>query len=86
LRAASLHYWWFASRDFDHGNAATDAFLLEASDKAYREDKDALEWIMDVVRHDSEPHLDLNFAPDKPGLLMRRVMHDLAAREAGHPV
>lgn len=79
----SIHYWWFNSRDSNLDDPAADAYLHEASSKAYLEDVDALEWILDVVTRDAEPQFDLNFAPDKPGLLMRRALHDMAAREAG---
>lgn len=79
----AIHYWWFASRNFKLDDAAIDAHLLGASTKAYQEDVDALEWIMDVVQSDSEPQFDLNFAPDKPGLMMRQILYRLAAAEAG---
>lgn len=79
----AIHYWWFNSRDFKLDDQAADDYLYEASAKAYLEDVDALEWILDVVTQDAQPQFDLNFAPDKPGLLMRRVIHDRAAREAG---
>jgi phenylpropionate dioxygenase-like ring-hydroxylating dioxygenase large terminal subunit len=82
----SIHYWWFNSRDFDLKNQESDAFLHTASAKAYLEDVDALEWILSVVRQDSETQSDLNFAPDKPGLLMRRALYDRAAAEAGHDI
>lgn len=78
-----IHYWWFCSRNFNLDDEAADEHLLAASTKAYQEDVDALEWILDVVRNDSEPQFDLNFAPDKPGLLMRQVLYRLAAAEAG---
>jgi phenylpropionate dioxygenase-like ring-hydroxylating dioxygenase large terminal subunit len=78
----SIHYWWFCSRNFNLEDKHADAHLLAASTKAYQEDVDALEWIMDVVIKDSEPQFDLNFAPDKPGLLMRQVLHRLAAKES----
>lgn len=79
----SIHYWWFASRNFKIDDQAIDEHLHTASSKAYLEDVDALEWIMQAVQSDTEPQFDLNFAPDKPGLMMRRVLHDLAAAEAG---
>lgn len=79
----SMHYWWFNSRDFNLDDAAADEHLDTSSAKAYLEDVDALEWIMDVVRNDSQPQFDLNFAPDKPGLMMRQVLYRLAAAEAG---
>ncbi|MEN9538696.1 MAG: hypothetical protein RLZZ126_931 [Pseudomonadota bacterium] len=78
----SIHYWWFNSRDFKLDDPEADDYLHTASAKAYLEDVDALEWIMDVVKQDVEPQFDLNFAPDKPGLMMRRILHDLAAAEA----
>jgi vanillate O-demethylase monooxygenase subunit len=79
----AIHYWWFVSRNFSLEDEAIDKHLYEASDKAYLEDVDALEWIMDVVRNDAEPQFDLNFAPDKPGLMMRQVLYRMAAQEAG---
>ena len=39
--------------------------------------------LMDVVRRDTQPQFDLNFALDKPGLMMRQVLYRLAAAEAG---
>lgn len=79
----SIHYWWFNSRNFNLQDTQTDDYLQSASAKAYLEDVDALEWIMQAVRGDVEPQFDLNFAPDKPGLMMRQVLHRLAAAEAG---
>lgn len=79
----SIHYWWFNSRNFKLDDAAADEYLQTSSAKAYLEDVDALEWIMDVVRNDTQPQFDLNFAPDKPGLMMRQVLYRLAAAEAG---
>jgi hypothetical protein len=34
--------------------------------QAYNEDVEALEWIMDVVRNDADPQIDLSFAPISP--------------------
>ncbi len=79
----SIHYWWFCSRNFKLEDTAIDEHLYSASAKAYQEDVDALEWIMNVVLNDSEPQFDLNFAPDKPGLMMRQILYRLAAAEAG---
>ncbi|TGP39844.1 hypothetical protein EN871_31190, partial [bacterium M00.F.Ca.ET.228.01.1.1] len=77
----SIHYWWFNSRNFNLEDKEADAFLYEASDKAYKEDVDALEWILEAVTSDVEPQFDLNFAPDKPGLLMRQILLCMAATE-----
>lgn len=79
-----IHYWWFNTRNFDLDNSKTDDFLYEASTKAYLEDVDALEAILNAVQTDVEPQFDLNFAPDKPGLMMRKVLHQRAAAEAGY--
>lgn len=79
----SIHYWWFNSRNFNLEDPSADEHLATASAKAYLEDVDALEWIMDVVMKDSEPQFDLSFAPDKPGLMMRQVLYRMAAKEAG---
>lgn len=78
----SMHYWWFCSRDFKHDDAAIDEHLSTASAKAYKEDVDALEWIMDNILKDAEPQFDLHFAPDKPGLMMRQSLYRLAMAEA----
>ena len=80
----SIHYWWFNSRDFKQTDPEADAFLYSASEQAYIEDVDALEWISQVVQSDPTPQFDLNFAPDKPGLFMRRIIHRLATSEASN--
>ncbi len=77
----SIHYWWFCSRDFKHDEPAIDEHLLSASQQAYKEDVDALEWIMENILSDAEPQFDLHFAPDKPGLMMRQYLHQLSTLE-----
>lgn len=77
----SIHYWWFNTRDKRIDDTEADAFLLAASEQAYLEDVEALEWILEAVTTDVEPQFDLNFAPDKPGLLMRRVLFEQARSE-----
>lgn len=79
----SLHYWWFNSRDFAHDDEEIDRYLTKASEAAYLEDVDALEWISELVQRDSEPQFDLSFAPDKPGLMMRRILFRSAEVEKG---
>jgi phenylpropionate dioxygenase-like ring-hydroxylating dioxygenase large terminal subunit len=77
----TIHYWWFNSRDQRIDDAEADSFLLAASEQAYLEDVEALEWILEAVKTDIEPQFDLNFAPDKPGLFMRRVLFERAEQE-----
>lgn len=77
----SIHYWWFNSRDYKPGDTDIDTFLYEASSKAYHEDVDALEWIMEVVEKDQEQQFDMSFAPDRPGLMARRIMYRKAMAE-----
>lgn len=78
----SIHYWWFNSRDFKPADPGIDTFLREASAKAYYEDVEALEWIMEVVKRDEEQQFDMSFAPDRPGLMARRIMYRKAMAEA----
>ena len=78
----SIHYWWFNSRDYRPEDAEIDRFMFEAHSQAYHEDLEALEWINEVVRNDGEAQFDLSFAPDKPGLMARRIMYRLAMKEA----
>lgn len=77
----AIHYWWFNSRDYKPGDPEIDRFLFDASSKAYQEDVEALQWIMDNVLQDEAPQFDLSFAPDKPGLMARRIIHRLAEAE-----
>ncbi len=77
----SIHYWWFNSRDYAQGDPETDTFMFEAHSQAYYEDVEALQWINEVVRADGEEQFDLSFAPDKPGLMARRIMYRLAMDE-----
>lgn len=78
----TIHYWWFNTRDFKLDDLDADSFLQAASEKAYLEDVDALEWISAVVQNDTEQQFDVSFAPDKPGLLMRRNLYLLADKES----
>src|SRR4051812_6552567 len=78
----SIYYWWFVSRDYRPEDPEIDRFMSEAHSKAYYEDLEVLEWINEVVRHDGEEQFDLSFAPDKPGLMARRIMYRLAVKEA----
>lgn len=78
----SIHYWWFNSRDYRPGDTEIDKYMFEAHSQAYHEDVEALEWINEVVRTDGEAQFDLSFAPDKPGLMARRIMYRLSAKEA----
>jgi phenylpropionate dioxygenase-like ring-hydroxylating dioxygenase large terminal subunit len=77
-----INYWWFSSRDCLIDDPKADEHIFNGSVKAYTEDVDALEWISDVVQSDEEPQFDLSFAPDKPALMMRRIIFDLAREEA----
>ena len=79
----SIHYWWFNSRDYQQDDASVNQFMIEAHSQAYYEDVEALEWINEVVRTDGEEQFDLSFAPDKPGLMARRIMYRLAMKEVG---
>ena len=78
----SIHYWWFNSRDYRPGDPQIDQFMREAHTQAYSEDVEALQWINEVVRKDGEAQFDLSFAPDKPGLMARRIIYRLALKEA----
>jgi vanillate O-demethylase monooxygenase subunit len=78
----SIHYWWFVSRDYRPGDSEIDNIMVEAHSQAYYEDVEALEWINEVVRNDGELQFDLSFAPDKPGLMARRILFRLAVNEA----
>jgi hypothetical protein len=77
----AMHYWWFNSRDFKPADSAIDKFLHQASSKAYAEDVEALQWIMEVVKQDNQQQFDLSFAPDRPGLMARRIMYRAAMKE-----
>lgn len=80
----SIHYWWFNSRDMKPGDAEIDKFMREAHAQAYSEDVEALEWITEVVLNDNDPQqCELSFAPDKPGLMARRILYRLAMAERG---
>ncbi len=78
----AIHYWWFNSRDCNVDDAQADAFLVDASMKAYQEDVDALTWIQETVERETEPFEELSFGPDRPGIAMRRILLKLANEEA----
>jgi hypothetical protein len=58
-------------------------FLREASARSCQEDVDAPAWIYQNVTNDPAPFVEQSFAPDPPGLLMRRTLHRLATAELG---
>jgi phenylpropionate dioxygenase-like ring-hydroxylating dioxygenase large terminal subunit len=78
----SIHYWWFNSRDFGLDDQAASAYLVEASNKAYQEDVEALGWIQQEVEKDEGPVAELSFGPDRPGLAMRKILLRLAMQES----
>ena len=49
--------------------------------KAYQEDVDALGWIQEVVERETEPFEELSFAPDRPGIAMRKILLRLVNEE-----
>ncbi|MBB5393786.1 MULTISPECIES: aromatic ring-hydroxylating dioxygenase subunit alpha [unclassified Herbaspirillum] len=78
----TIHYWWFNSRNCNIDDTAVDQYLHDASIKAYKEDVDALTWIQQEVEKESEPIEEASFAPDRPGIAMRKILLRLAAEEA----
>jgi phenylpropionate dioxygenase-like ring-hydroxylating dioxygenase large terminal subunit len=77
----TIHYWWFNSRDFGLDDAAASTYLTEASNRAYREDVDALAWIQAEVEKEEGPLTELSFGPDRPGIAMRKILLRLAMEE-----
>ena len=80
-RQNSIHYWWFASRDFDLHDKEVDTFLTINSEKAYLEDVDALTAIQAMYDQEPDDLAELSFAPDRPGIMMRRNLYRLAMAE-----
>lgn len=80
-RQNTIHYWWFNSRNFGLQDAAAGEYLHKSSTKAFMEDVDALTWIQDTYDQESGPVPELSFGPDRPGLLMRRILLRLASGE-----
>jgi phenylpropionate dioxygenase-like ring-hydroxylating dioxygenase large terminal subunit len=78
----SIHYWWFNSRNFGLDDEAASKYLIDASNKAYQEDVDALTWIQAEVEKESEPIEELSFGPDRPGIAMRKILLRLATEES----
>lgn len=77
----TIHYWWFNSRDTYLDDSATDEYMIASSVKAYQEDVDALGWIQEVVERETEPFEELSFAPDRPGIAMRKILLRLVNEE-----
>jgi phenylpropionate dioxygenase-like ring-hydroxylating dioxygenase large terminal subunit len=77
----SIHYWWFNSRDFHLQDAEVDAFMQKESQTAYAQDEDALNWIQATYDGLDAPPTELSFGPDRPGLMMRKVLLKMAQSE-----
>jgi phenylpropionate dioxygenase-like ring-hydroxylating dioxygenase large terminal subunit len=76
----SIHYWWFNSRDFALQDTGASEFLRSSSEKAYLEDVEALEWISEAVHASPDPR-EVSFRSDRPGLLMRQKLLEMAMAE-----
>jgi len=80
-RQNSIHYWWFNSRDFDLNDEEVSAYLHQESQTAYAQDEDALNWIQATYDELDEPPDELSFGPDRPGLMMRKLLLKMAQLE-----
>jgi phenylpropionate dioxygenase-like ring-hydroxylating dioxygenase large terminal subunit len=77
----SIHYWWFNSRDFDLDDAQASQYLQAQSQIAYAQDEDALNWIQRIYDESEQPPPELSFGPDRPGLMMRKILLNMAQSE-----
>lgn len=80
-RQNSIHYWWFNSRDFALEDADVSEYLRKESQTAYAQDEDALNWIQATYDSLDAPPPELSFGPDRPGLMMRKVLLKMAKAE-----
>ena len=80
-RQNSIHYWWFNSRDFYLDDAEVSAYMHDESQTAYAQDEDALNWIQATYDALDEPPPELSFGPDRPGLMMRKLLLTMAQSE-----
>jgi vanillate O-demethylase monooxygenase subunit len=78
----STHYFWFNMSDFGAQSPEAIEFLKTASERAFQQDKDALEWITELVaddiRHDFQ---EVSLPSDRGVLQMRRMLKKLADAE-----
>ena len=81
-RQNSIHYWWFNSRDFALEDADVSDYLHKESQTAYAQDEEALNWIQATYDSLEAPPHELSFGPDRPGLMMRKVLLKMAQAEA----
>jgi Vanillate O-demethylase oxygenase C-terminal domain len=82
-RQDSIRYWWFVSRDFRLVDDELDGFLAKGVDKAFNEDRVALEAIQALKNAAGDrPLPELSFGPDRGGMLMRKLLLRLAEQEA----
>lgn len=79
----TVHYFWFISRDFAFDEPAAGKWLKDSAMKAFQEDKDALEWISELVRRERQRQFtETSFASDRAGLAMRKAIQAFADAEA----
>jgi len=81
-RQNSIHYWWFNSRDFSLDDEEASDYLHKESQTAYAQDEEALNWIQATYDSLEAPPHELSFGPDRPGLMMRKVLLKMAQAEA----
>lgn len=82
-RQNQIAYWWFVSRNFRLEEQALDGFVRAGANKAFAEDRDALTWIQSLKDNAGDSPLpELSFAPDRPGMLLRKVLLRMAQAQA----
>lgn len=75
----STHYFWFVVRDFEIESEVFTTATRAATERAFFEDRDALEWIQELVAADPRTDFrELSFAPDRAGLQTRQLILELA--------
>lgn len=75
----STHYFWFVVRDFEIESEVFTAATAAATERAFFEDRDALEWIQELVAADPRTDFrEFSFATDRSGLQTRQLIQELA--------
>ena len=83
ISATRAHYWWVEGQNYGDGTEAQRFELRQMLEVTFQQDKDILEAIQNIIRHDKR-HAnarEVSFMADRPGLHARKILNDMLAAD-----
>ena len=78
----TTHYFWVVSRDSALGDDEISAEVRRTQRYVFHQDVEGMAWVEEVCAADGDTVAEVSVAADRPGLLLRRHIAQMAAEEA----